>query len=207
VPAGGGAPTVIVHHGDSNQAAALVSWPTGGGMAGVRLSRKLEILTDLFTNRLLDRMREKLGASYAPQVVSSWPVDLDNGGSITALAQLQPQDVPTFFATADEIAADLIANPPSADELGRVTEPLRQQITRAATGTAFFMYQLEGATVDPSRFAAIRTILGDYTMTTPAEMQALAARFLVRDKSWRVAIVPKGQAVASAPSGGLPASR
>ena len=207
VPAGGGAPTVIAHHGDANQAAALVSWPTGGGMAGVRLSRKLEILTDLFTNRLLDRMREKLGASYAPQVVSSWPVDLDSGGSITALAQLQPQDVPTFFATADEIAADLIANPPSADELGRVTEPLRQQITRAATGTAFFMYQLEGATADPSRFAAIRTILPDYTMTTPAEMQALAARYLVRDKSWRVAIVPKGAAVAGASAGGVPVSR
>jgi hypothetical protein len=80
-------------------------------------------------------------------------------------------------------------------------------VTTSVPGTAFFMYQLEGATVDPSRFAAIRTILGDYTMTTPAEMQALAARFLVRDKSWRVAIVPKGQAVASAPSGGLPASR
>ncbi|MFC3173841.1 M16 family metallopeptidase [Novosphingobium bradum] len=193
VPDGGGAPVVIAHRGDANQAAALVSWPTGGGTAGLRTSRQLEILTNLFTNRLLDRMREKMGASYAPQVVSSWPVDLDSGGSITALAQLQPGDVPMFFQTADEIAADLVANPPTADELARVTEPLKQQISRAATSSAFFMYQLEGATGDPGRFAALRSILTDYTVTTPAAMQALAAQFLRKNRSWRVAIVPQGQ--------------
>lgn len=199
VPAGGGAPIVLTHHGDANTAAAIVSWPTGGGMAGVRISRQLEILTQLFTNRLLDRMREKLGASYSPQVVSSWPVDLESGGSITALAQLQPEAVPTFFTTADEIAADLVANPPSADELARVTEPLRQQITRAATSSAFFMYQLEGATEDPSRFAAIRTLLPDYTQTTPQAMQELARRYLRRDASWRVAVLPQGAAGGVAP--------
>lgn len=202
LPAGGSAPVVAVHHGDANQAAALVSWPTGGGMAGVHEGRQMEILANLFTNRLLDRMREKLGASYAPQVFSSWPVDLQQGGSITAMAQLQPRDVPTFFATADEIAADLAAAPPGADELARVTEPLRQQITRAATGTAFFMYQLEGATADPSRFGAIRSILSDYTVTTPAQIQDLARRYLVRGASWRMAVVPQGVSVAGVTAGG-----
>ena len=191
---GAAAPIVVTHHGDANQAAAIVSWPTGGGMAGVHEGRRLEILTNLFTNRLLDRMREKLGASYAPQVVSSWPVDLQTGGSITALAQLQPRDVPTFFAAADEIAADLVANPPTADELARVTEPLRQQITRAATGSAYFMYQLEGATADPSRFGAIRSLLQDYTVTTPAQMQDLARRYLVQGSAWRLEVVPQAKA-------------
>ncbi len=200
VPRGGGAPIVLTHHGDANQAAALVSWPTGGGMAGVRVSRQLEILTNLLTNRLLDRMREKLGASYAPQVFSSWPLDLDAGGAITAIAQLQPRDVPVFFQTADEIAADLIANPPTADELARVTEPLKQQITRAATSSAFFMYQLEGATREPSRFAAIRTILPDYTVTTPAIMQTLARQFLTRERSWRAQIVPQAAQGAVVPA-------
>lgn len=204
VPPGGGAPVVVPHHGDANQAAAVVSWPTGGGMAGVRVSRQLEILTNLLTNRLLDRMREKLGASYAPQVFSNWPLDLDSGGAITAMAQLQPRDVPVFFQTADEIAADLVANPPSPDELARVTEPLKQQITRAATSSAFFMYQLEGATSEPSRFAAIRTILSDFTVTTPEAMQALARQFLTRERSWRLEVVPQalasGQGAGAAPA-------
>ena len=202
VPAGGGAPIVLTHRGDANQAAALVTWPTGGGMAGVRVSRQLEILTNLLTNRLLDRMREKLGASYAPQVFSSWPLDLDDGGAITAIAQLQPRDVPVFFQTADEIAADMVANPPSADELARVTEPLKQQITRAATSSTFFMYQLEGATADPSRFAALRTILPDFTVTTPEAMQQLAKQFLTRERSWRAAVVPQPAGTVAAASTG-----
>lgn len=181
----------LTHRGDPNQAAAIVSWPTGGGSVGIVESRQLEILTQIFTNRLLDAVREQLGVSYAPYVYSTWPVDLKAGGSITAIAQLDPSRVPLFFETADEIAADLIANPPGPDELARVIEPLRQQVTRAASSTAFFMHELEGATYDRSRITAIRSILTDYTETTPEIMQALAARYLGADKSWRLAVMPQ----------------
>ncbi len=182
---------ILSHRGDDDQAAAVVSWPTGGGSVAVSESRELEILTQLFTNRLMDRMREKTGASYAPQVYSTWPLDSTTGGAITALATLQPATVPVFFQTAREIAADLIAHPPSADELERVTEPLRQQVTRAATSSAFFMNQLEGATNDPVRFSSIKTLLTDYTQTTPERMQALAARYLQPGSSWRLAVLPQ----------------
>ncbi|MCT2399640.1 M16 family metallopeptidase [Novosphingobium mangrovi (ex Huang et al. 2023)] len=182
---------VLHHHGDPDQAAAVISWPTGGGSLGIRESRQLEILTQLFSNRLLDAMREKLGVSYAPYVFSTWPVDLQAGGSITAMAQLDPKSVPVFFQVADEIAQDLIANPPTADELERVTEPLRQQVTRAASSTSFFMSQLEGATSDPSRLGSVRTVLSDYTVTTPQTMQQLAARYLGEGSSWRLEVVPE----------------
>jgi zinc protease len=169
-------------------------------LAGISESRQLEILVQLFTNRLMDAMRERLGASYAPQVFSNWPTDLDSGGSITALAQLEPAQVATFFATAREIAADLVATPPTDDELARVTEPLRQRVTRAATSSAFFMNQLEGATQDPARITSVRTLLRDYTETSPGQMQGLAAKYLQPDKGWKLAIVPQteGQPAATA---------
>jgi zinc protease len=199
-PVGNAPPAVLTHRGDANQAAAIVSWPTGGGSVGIAESRRIEILTQLFTNRLMDAMREKLGASYAPQVYSTWPLDLDSGGSITAMAQLQPAAVPAFFATAQQIAADLIARPVSADELARVVEPMRQRVTRASTSAAYFMYQLEGATGDPARIAAIRTILRDYTVTSPEQMQELAGRYLQPAKSWRLAVLPQQEAATPAAS-------
>jgi len=187
-------PIVLTHRGDAEQAAAVVSWPTGGGSMGIRESRQLEILSQLFTNRLLDGVREKLGVSYAPYVYSTWPVDLQAGGSITAIAQVGPKDVPLFFDIAEQIAADLIARPISADELGRVLEPLRQQVTRAASSSGFFMQELQGATHDPQRIGSIRTILNDYTQTSPQAMQALAARYLAKGKSWHLAVLPEQQA-------------
>ena len=197
-PAGGGAPVALTHHGDATQAAAMVFWPTGGGMAGVRESRQLRILADVLSNRLLDRLREKLGASYSPQVYATWPVDMTSGGQIVALGQVQPKDVTAFYEVADSIAADLTAQPPSADELARVTEPLRQQLTRAFTGSSYLMNQIEGATREPSRYAALRSLLPDMTVTTPQAMQALAVKYLVRGKSWRLAVLPQAQVPASA---------
>jgi zinc protease len=191
-------PVTLVHRGDANQAAAVVSWPTGGGSQGIRISRELEILTQLFTNRLMDAMREKMGASYAPQVYSEWPLDLQSGGAITAMAQLDPGSLPVFFSTANEIASDLIATPPTKDELDRVTEPLRQQVARAATSSAFFMYQIKGASQDPSRLASVRTLLADYTQTSPERMQQLAAQFLRPNEAWKLAVVPEGMAGSAA---------
>ncbi len=211
VPAGSDQPVVLTHHGDARQSAAMVYWPTGGGTAGLRESRQLRILSEVFSNRLLDRLREKLGASYSPQVYSTWPTEFPSGGSILALGMLEPGQLKTFYATADEIAADLIANPPTDDELARVTEPLRQQIARASTGSSYFMLMLEGATQRPELFGSLRSLMLDSTVTTPQAMQALAAKYLVKQRSWRLAVLPQGQTLASVgatpANGSAPATR
>ncbi|HQV04878.1 MULTISPECIES: M16 family metallopeptidase [unclassified Novosphingobium] len=196
-------PVLLYHRGDANQAAGIIGWPTGGGTAQIRESRQLEILSQLFQNRLLDKLREKLGEAYSPQVVNSWPTELTSGGNVFAIANLQPKSVPVFFTTAEEIAADLAAKPVSAEELGRVTEPLKQALTRATSSSAFFMYLIEGGTNDPARYRSVRSLLGDYTETTPEAMQALAKKFLAPGKSWRVAVIPQGQTLAKMP---VPAS-
>jgi zinc protease len=198
----GDRPAVAMHRGDANQAAAVVAWPSGGGVAALRESRQLEILTQLFNNRLLEALRERAGASYSPQVFSSWPADLASGGRITALAQLEPAFVPVFFAEAERIAKDLAANPPTADELARVTEPLGQLIRRASTGNQFWLYNLEGAAFDPQRVTMLRSLLADYSQTTPQVMQFLAERYLARVTPFRLAIIPEGQTLAEAPAGG-----
>ncbi len=185
-------PVVLRHKGDANQAAALVFWPTGGGVGGVHEARQLEVLAQVFTNRLLEAMREKAGASYAPQVVSDWPVDFASGGTISAQAGLQPEMAATFFATADRIAGDLAAKPPSPDEMARVLGPMNEEIARAASASAFFMGQIEGGTQDPSRIAAFPSIFKDYASVSPEEIQHLAARYLVAGRAWRLAVLPQG---------------
>ena len=97
-----------------------------------------------------------------------------------------------FYAAADEIARDLATTGPTADELARVTEPLRQTILRATTGNGFWMWQLRGSTRDPSRIGVIRTLLDDYSMTTPDRMKALAAKYLEAREPLEIAIIPEG---------------
>lgn len=197
------AASLLFHRGDKNQAAGIIAWPTSGGRAELRESRQLEILTQLFQNRLMDKLREKLGEAYSPQVVNSWPTELSGGGNMLAIANLQPKSVPIFFATAEEIAVDLVAKPVSAAELGLVIEPLKQSLTRASSSSAFFMYLIEGGTSDASRYRSVRSLLSDFTETTPVEMQTLAAKYFAPGRSWRVAVIPQGQTLATMP---VPAS-
>jgi zinc protease len=190
-PAPTAQPVILRHTGEADQAAAVVAWPTGGGSARLPESRKLELLGEVFQNRLLDAMREKAGASYSPQVQATWPLDISSGGRLMAMTQMPPDLVPEFFAAADKIAADLAATGPSADELARATEPLRQLLNRLETGHTFWLNQLEGATGDPNRVALLPSIMNDYTVSTPAEMQALAARYLQPAKAFRVEVLPE----------------
>jgi zinc protease len=195
-PAPNAEPVVINHRGEADQAAALIAWPTGGGSAGLAQSRKLELLSQVFSNRLLDALREHSGASYSPQVASQWPIDVNSGGKIIAFAQLSPKDVPGFYAEADKIADDLATNGPTADELARVTEPMIQLLNRVMPSHTFWLNQLNGAAFDSNRIASLGTMIADLTQTSPAEMRALAAKYLTRD-GYRVAVLP----AANAPQG------
>lgn len=192
VPAASTKPTVLTHRGDATQAAAIIGWPTPSGRSKVRVSRQLAILTEVFNNRLFDAMRERLGASYMPTVGSRWPMDRENAGLVLAYATVQPKDVPAFFEESRKIAADLAANPPTAEELARVTEPLRQMISRSSSGNGFWLRELAGAARDPSRFNDVRTILNDYSQTTPEAMQLLAKAFLDNSRAFEYAILPAG---------------
>ena len=190
-PAPTAEPVVLHHTGDADEAAAVIAWPTGGGSARLPESRKLELLGEVFQNRLLDAMREKAGASYSPQVQATWPLDMASGGRFMAMTQLPPQLVPEFFTAADKIAADLAATGPTADELARATEPLRQLLNRLETGHTFWLNQVEGATTDPNRVAQLPSIMNDYTQSSPAEMRALAAKYLQPGRAFRIAVLPE----------------
>ena len=50
-------PVVLRHKGDKDQAAAIVSWPTSGGFAGTKEARQLEVLTQIFNDRLFEKIR------------------------------------------------------------------------------------------------------------------------------------------------------
>ena len=81
-------------------------------------------------------------------------------------------------------------------------EPLKQLLNRASTGNGFWMYLLEDASFDQRRVSVIRTMLRDYTETTPERMQALAQKYLTARPGYRLAIIPEGQELATAPPAG-----
>ncbi|MEY2927134.1 MAG: hypothetical protein RL367_1611 [Pseudomonadota bacterium] len=184
-------PAVRYHTGPVDQAAAVLAWPTGGGIEQIGESRRLEVLALIFGDRMFDQLREAEGASYSPIVDSDWPIGLDSGGSLAVIAQLKPEGVDHFFDLTRSIAVNLASKPVSDDEMTRAIKPLIERITRASTGSMFWMRHLEGSSTDPRRIAAIKGILADYRRMTPADLQATAKRWLVPDKAFAIKVLPQ----------------
>jgi zinc protease len=191
LPAPNREPLRLTHKGPADQAAAVMAWPTGGGIEGVSEGRKLEILAAIFRDRLFEKFRAEQAASYSPDIAASWPREFPSGGYLMAYTQVKPTDVDRFFAFAEEVAADLAANAVTADELQRAVEPTKQAIERASSGNTFWLTQLKGATFEPARFAALGRLYSDYSNVTAAELQVLAKRYFVKGQAWKLVVAPQ----------------
>ena len=186
-------PVVRTHTGAPDRAVAVIAWPTGGGLAEMGEARRLQILANIFSDRLFDRLRSEAGASYSPSVSSDWPTGAASGGRMIAIGQVAPENLPLFFRLAREIAADLVAHPISDDELKRTIGPMTQLLQRQATGNSFWMNQLDGATYDPAVVESVRHFYVDVANATPADIQATAARYLKPENDWTMEVVPKAK--------------
>jgi zinc protease len=183
-------PVVLTHTGPADQAIAVLAWPTAGGQAEIYESRKLDILSAIFNDRLFDTLREGEGASYSPNVSSNWPAFMPGGGSFVVTSQLKPAGIDRFYALARQIAADLASKPVTADELLRTVGPMRQSIARASSGNSFWLQQLQGASTEPRRLQSLTTLSSDYARITPEELQATAKRWLAPGKSFAMVVLP-----------------
>ena len=199
-PAHAAAPLVLTHTGRDTQAAAVIAWPTGGGIEGIATGRKLDVLAAIFRDRLLDQLRSQAGISYTPNVASDWPVGMPGGGRMMAIGMIPPDKTDVFFQMARGIAADLIAKPVDADELKRALLPVAQQMMRMSTGNMFWLQQTQGGSQDPRRLAAVDTLASDLMSVNPLELQLLAATYLKSDKDWTMVVLPEGSQQAAAAS-------
>lgn len=193
-------PIVVRHSGGDSQAAVVLAYPTGGGIANIRTGRQLEILAAIFNDRLYERLRDQAGASYSQQVASNWSKDFASGGYLFVGGLVRPSDTELMFRAARDIAAELASTPVTADELRRATGPASEQVVRASSGNVFWMFETEGATRDPRRLDALLHYLTDLNSVTPAELQTLAQTYLKAGQAIPVLILPQ-QAVAEQSAG------
>ncbi len=193
-------PIRLTHRGEATQAAAIVAFPTGGGIGNIRTSRQLDVLAAIFNDRLYERLRDQSGASYSQAVISSWSNAFNNGSYLFVGGLVRPQDEALLYRLSREIAADLATTPVEADELQRARGPIVEQVLRAASGNVFFMYQLEGASRDPQRISALTSYILDLNSTNPQDIQRLAQQYLTPARAIPVLIAPEAGATAALPA-------
>jgi zinc protease len=183
-------PVTLVHHGAANQAVALMVWPTTSFFPNMRRQRTLRVLSEIFSQRLLDQLRTREGITYTPGASTVSSLASPGYGYLYALAQIPPDKIANFYAAVRDVEADLAAKPVSDDELDRARGPRIQDITRQRQTNEYWLSLLSGSQTDPRLLDIVRSTIPDLQSVTAADVQKAARDWLKDDKAYRLVVVP-----------------
>jgi zinc protease len=193
-------PVRLVHEGRADQGLAFIGWPTQDTFTDLHQTRVLNLLSDVFELRLIQKIREEQGTTYSPQSQHDSSNTIPGYGVFSAQIEARPEALAGFLRDAQGIAADLAARPITADELQRALRPRLETIARQRSGNGWWLTVLDRIQTQPAVARSIETMVADYSGITPAQLQAAARRFLVAGHAWKLVIAPRQAAAPATPA-------
>ncbi|WP_432769611.1 MAG: insulinase family protein [Sphingopyxis sp.] len=172
----------LIHKGPAEQAELRVYWPARDD-SDLAEAMRLNLLARVMQLKLTEELRERLGESYSPGAGASLSDEFPGYGHLLAASNVDYKDLATTRAAIFAIAGELRAAPVDADLLDRARRPLVESMTKARRENSYWLNYVAEATTHAERLDRSRNGIAEVTAATPAELQALAQRYLVDDKA------------------------
>ena len=189
-PAATARPVTLTHAGEPNRSAMQIYWPAPDGTDVMR-SRRIGVLERIFSNRLIDIIREEDAASYSPRAFRYSPETYPGYGYVGVSLDLEPEDVGRMYTRIDEIAADFAAGNISQDDFDRTMKPLIEGIEESEESNAYWGGVIAQAQTDEQDLDNARTRKEVYSSMTLEDIKPLAKEIFDESKAYRVQILPE----------------
>ncbi|MDL2275220.1 insulinase family protein [Desulfosarcina sp. OttesenSCG-928-G10] len=155
-------------------------------------TRRLSVLADIFSERLREEIREKLGAAYSPYAFNRPSRAHAGYGVFQAHVSVSPAQTDTVLAAIRTIARDLAKNGVTADECRRSIQPILTSIRETRHTNGYWLNSvMVGSGQFPQQLDWARNFLEDYEAITPAEVSRLAAMYLIPERAAAMVIAPE----------------
>jgi zinc protease len=166
-----------------DKALLVVAYPTDDA-SDIQRTRRLNVLAEIFSERLREEIREKRGAAYSTGAYS-WPSRAFPGfGLLLSYLPIAPVDVDPVAADVRSIAGRLNAEGVQAEELERALEPTLTGIREQLRQNRYWLRTvLMGSSRYPEQFEWSRSLLSDYAAIRVQDVNALARKYLDPDKA------------------------
>jgi zinc protease len=175
----------------TDKAMLAVAWKTDDFWE-IGRTRRLNLLAAVLDDRLRVQIREDLGATYAPQVVSQPSRAHDGFGLMKSSLIVAPQQAEPLAKVIKATAANLGSKGVSEDELHRALEPTLTSIKDIKRNNRYWLesvLNLSGR--HPQQLQWPLTILEDFTAIKADELTALARQYLAPEQAATVIVSPK----------------
>ena len=176
-----------------SQGIASTLWKTAGIRGNQKEFRRLNILGEIYGDRIRKEIREKLGASYSPNAGASGSDAFEDVGYLIAQSVGKPEDLELLLKTMRDLADKLATGGATADELDRALKPTLGQLDKSSRDNSYWLATvMSQSQSDPKRLDIARSRDADYRSITLTEINALAKKYLKAENALLVSIKPAG---------------
>lgn len=174
------------------QAAATAVWKTDGMRGNIPEVRRLNVLSEIYGDRLREEIREKLGASYSPNAGVGGSDALEGMGYLIGQSIGKPDDIPLLLTTMETIAKELSGKGATQDELNRALAPTLSNLEKTLRDNSYWLSAvLSQSQADPEKLELARSRDKDYRSITLKEINALAKKYYTQKNLHKISILPE----------------
>ncbi|WP_028323340.1 M16 family metallopeptidase [Desulfatirhabdium butyrativorans] len=165
----------------------MVGFPTTDYW-NMAMTRKLNMLTEIFSDRMRERIREKLGAAYSPSAFHLPSKAYPGYGYIQSFVQTKPADIQLIDREIGLLAGGFSKHPITRKEWVRAINPVMTSIREMIKTNEYWLNSvLAGLGRRPEQLHWARTIETGYSGIRLDELNVLAKRYL--DPSRRATLI------------------
>lgn len=176
------------------QAVAMINWKTQGLRDQTKESRRLNVLSEILSDRLREEIREKLGASYSPNAGVDGSDALEKYGFISAMSIGKPEDLEKLLDVILNIGDKLAAKGATADELDRALKPTLAAMDKTLRDNSYWLSTVMMRCQEkPEILDLARNRKADYESISLDEINALAKQYLGKDNALKITIQSKAE--------------
>jgi len=164
----------------------VVAWPTDD-FWDIKRTRRLNILSAIFEDRLRKAIRESMGATYSPNCYSWGSRAYSRYGFLAVQMTVKPGMENIIVEKILEISEKLHSKGVTADELLRARKPTITSLKDSVRDNNYWLYSvLFQSTRHPEQLEWPESILTDYASISQKEVETLAEKYL---QSGTVAVI------------------
>lgn len=176
---------------DISKSMVVVAWPTDD-FWDIQRTRRLSVLSQLFSERLRERIREKLGVAYSPYAYNRSSRAYQGYGRLLAVVPTDPEAALMVADEVQSIARELAADAADEGQFQRVLEPILTSLKDLRRKNGYWLESvLTGSARHPEQLDWARTIVEDYGGIEAADVHRLASKYLDERRSAVLVIVPE----------------
>ncbi len=157
-------------------------------------TRRLSILSRVFSERLRVTIREELGEAYSPYVYNNPSINFIDYGVMHVVVKIKPENQALVYNKIKEIVHSLVSDGISVKEKDFALKSVLNHLKVLRRTNRYWLNSVMANSSDyPQKFEWANHMESGYAGITHTQLSDLAKKYLVMDKSALIVIESKGE--------------